>query len=72
MNSRYMTAEHLTNLMATISFTQLKSRWKDGGKMAYWLFQKSSPPKAKLNVTPFRKKTVLRTGGNRNNFCILL
>ncbi|KAI0797744.1 putative methyltransferase-domain-containing protein [Abortiporus biennis] len=72
-NSRYMTPDHLHAIMSFLSFTQVYSRWKAGGKMAYWLFQKSSSTKAPHSQVPvaFEKKTVLRTG-NRNNFSILL
>lgn len=65
-----MTPEHLTGLMTALSFVQVKSRWKDGGKMAYWLFQKTTA-NASTDLMPYQKKVVLRTG-NRNNFSILL
>ncbi len=72
-NSRYMTLEHLTALMDALAFTQLKSRWKTGGKMAYWLFQKTTPQhNAGPDLARYQKKQVLRTGGDRNNFAILL
>ena len=72
MNSRYMTPEHLQHLMTTLSYTEVKSRWKEGGKMAYWLFQKAeSDNKSDSEFAPYRKKTVVRSG-NRNNFSILL
>ncbi|KIP04776.1 hypothetical protein PHLGIDRAFT_129275 [Phlebiopsis gigantea 11061_1 CR5-6] len=71
MNSRYCTAEHLEGLMANIFFKQVKSRWRIGGKMAYWLFQKTSPPPAS-DCSAFERKNVLRTGNDRNNFSILL
>ncbi|KAF7322680.1 25S rRNA adenine-N(1) methyltransferase [Mycena chlorophos] len=68
-NSRYLTVEHLTALMAAAGFQQLKERWKAGGKMIYLLYTKTSATDSSLDLT---KKTVLRTGANRNNFCILL
>ncbi|KAI0340654.1 nucleolus protein [Trametopsis cervina] len=72
MNSRYVTPEHLQGLMQTLSYTEVKSRWKAGGKMAYWLYQKGQPDaKASHDLTPYMKKTVLRQG-NRNNFSILI
>ena len=71
MNSRYLTPDHLLQLMEALSFVEVRNRWKEGGKMAYWLFKKKSIPKPNIDATPFRKKAVLRTG-NRNNFSILL
>lgn len=68
-NSRYLTFEHLHALMEYLGFTELKKRWKPGGKMAYWLYQRDEPQHATSHS--FGKKAVLRTG-NRNNFCILL
>ncbi|KAI0078998.1 hypothetical protein K474DRAFT_1659699 [Panus rudis PR-1116 ss-1] len=73
LNSRYLTPDHLRTLMNHIGFEEIYSRWKEGGKMAYWLYKKRpSIPQTTLNaVKPFTKKVVMRTG-NRNNFCILL
>jgi 25S rRNA (adenine2142-N1)-methyltransferase len=65
--------------MNTIGFEMVKERWKVGGKVGYWLFEKKeimgviptlSSPRDK--ATNFTKKVVLREGANRNNFCILL
>ncbi|KZV62615.1 nucleolus protein [Peniophora sp. CONT] len=69
MNSRYTTPEHLTSLMEAIGFEKIRERWKQGGKMAYWLFRKAES--APTDEWKFSKKTVLRTG-NRNNFVVLL
>jgi len=78
-NSRYMTLEHMSELMDAIGFSQLQVRWKSGGKMVYWLYQKrpsSSFPDSESDrsgeLEHFSKKKVLRQGGNRNNFHILL
>ncbi|KAF9532360.1 nucleolus protein [Crepidotus variabilis] len=67
-NSRYMTFAHLKSLMASIGFTEIHEKWKPDGKMAYWLYQKTSPHSS---AQIFSKKTVLRQG-NRNNFVILV
>ena len=56
--------------METIGFSELKERWKPGGKMAYWLYRKDTPAE-RSSGTDLGKKMVLRTG-NRNNFSILL
>ncbi|PAV23748.1 D-lactate dehydrogenase cytochrome oxidoreductase [Pyrrhoderma noxium] len=68
-NSRYLTFEHLKSLMDHIGFDTLRERWKDGGKMAYWLFQKQrndntkemfgSFPRVNLNTSP--KSKMMRT-----------
>ncbi|KAK7693182.1 hypothetical protein QCA50_002748 [Cerrena zonata] len=70
LNSRYMTTEHLQGLMNVLGFTQIRSRWREGGKMAYWLYKKANIP-LRPNTSLYEKKVVLRTG-NRNNFCVLL
>lgn len=72
-NSRYMTLEHLRELMNAIGFSQLEERWKPGGKMIYWLYEKQSPPLAEKRAGEhFGRKKVLRLGRNRNNFHIIL
>lgn len=55
--------------MKVVGFTEVKERWRQGGKMVYWLFRKLEPDIRELDR--FRKKTVLLEG-NRNNFSILL
>jgi len=69
LNSRYLTADHLDGLLQTIGLSIMKSRWKEGGKMAYWLFRKTSEHSA--DNTKYAKKMVLRSG-KRNNFAVLL
>ncbi|PCH38378.1 hypothetical protein WOLCODRAFT_97010 [Wolfiporia cocos MD-104 SS10] len=71
-NSRYFTLEHLDGLMQSIGFSTVKTRWKEGGKMAYWIFCKGPATSITRNDQAlYEKKTVLRTG-KRNNFTILL
>ena len=59
--------------MSAVGFEQVRSRWKEGGKMAYWLFRRAS----RLTSTTYQehvqyqKKTTFRTG-DRNNFVVLL
>ena len=67
-----MTLEHMGELMETIGFSRLEERWKPGGKMIYWLYEKQSPPEKKRAGEHFGRKKVLRLGRNRNNFHILL
>ncbi|EMD38644.1 hypothetical protein CERSUDRAFT_73096 [Gelatoporia subvermispora B] len=74
LNSRYMTPEHFDRLIRTVGFTILQTRWKAGGKMAYWLLRRTSESSPNANAkapAPFAKKVELRSG-NRNNFAILL
>lgn len=72
MNSRYLTPEHLDGLVQAIGFTIVKTRWKIGGKMAYWLMRKAAAtPSVSGNTSAYSKKTELRKG-KRNNFAILL
>ncbi|KAJ3572799.1 hypothetical protein NP233_g2849 [Leucocoprinus birnbaumii] len=69
-NSRYMTFDHLNSLMEALGFIELRRRWKEGGKMAYWLYEKQHEPRLQ-DFEKFTKKIILRSG-NRNNFNILL
>jgi len=67
-NSRYLTFEHLKALMESIGFSEIRERWRQNGKMGYWLYQKTAVPRA---PHLFKKKVVLRQG-NRNNFAIIV
>lgn len=59
--------------MGVIGFFQLEERWKSGGKMIYWLYRKQAPPESSAREPErFRRKSVLRQGGHRNNFHIIL
>ncbi|KAF8636723.1 hypothetical protein AX17_003526 [Amanita inopinata Kibby_2008] len=69
-NSRYLDFEHMGRIMRAVGFTQRKERWKKGGKIVYWLFQKCPRPSAEYS-TALSRKNVFRQG-NRNNFSILL
>ncbi|KAF9264947.1 nucleolus protein [Marasmius fiardii PR-910] len=71
-NSRYLDFDHFRALMTFIGFEEVHNKWKNGGKMVYWLFRKLSRLENAGNVPErFKKKVVLRTG-NRNNFAIVL
>ncbi|KAF9234772.1 nucleolus protein [Melanogaster broomeanus] len=69
-NSRYLTFEHLQSLMSAIGFVEIEKKWRQGGKMAYWLYRKVQPD-GSSSTRDFRKKSICREG-KRNNFCILL
>ncbi|KAI0362723.1 hypothetical protein OH77DRAFT_1467733 [Trametes cingulata] len=74
LNSRYMTPEHFQGLMTAVGFEQLRTRWREGGKMAYWLFRKAPSASSSTyddHMLYQKKKTVFRQG-NRNNFVVLL
>jgi 25S rRNA (adenine2142-N1)-methyltransferase len=67
--------------MNAIGFEKIRERWKEGGKMAYWLFQKRASSEFPLSKSTtrysggqpcFDKKVMYREGGGKNNFCILL
>ncbi|KAI6151031.1 nucleolus protein [Pisolithus tinctorius] len=70
-NSRYLTFEHLSSLMTTIGFCEVEKKWKQGGKMAYWLYRKVERDTCS-DFSPFRKRSACRQGSSRNNFVILL
>lgn len=73
MNSRYMTPDHFKGLMECVGFDEVRTRWKDNGKMAYWLFRRTlrHPSTTYQERELYQKKTVFRQG-DRNNFVILL
>ena len=56
--------------MTVVGFKQIQSKWREGGKMVYYLFQKQEPSVPHDRVL-FSKKQELRTGP-RNNFAVLL
>lgn len=70
-NSRYLTFELLQSLMATVGFVETHKKWKQGGKMAYWLYRKVERH-TRSDSSPFRKRTMCRQGSSRNNFVILV
>ncbi|KIJ60606.1 hypothetical protein HYDPIDRAFT_116904 [Hydnomerulius pinastri MD-312] len=70
-NSRYLTFELLQSLMAAIGFAEIEKKWREGGKMAYWLYRRVQPDRPSSSHSDFRKKDVCRQG-KRNNFAILL
>lgn len=59
--------------MTAVGFEQVRSRWREGGKMAYWLFKRAQQPASTTyrQHAQYEKKTTFRTG-DRNNFVILL
>jgi len=69
-NSRYIDLDWLKGLMGAVGFVLIKQRWKEGGKVGYWLWawQKGSD---KQDVR-WQKKELLQDGPKRNNFAVIL
>lgn len=55
--------------MTVVGFKQIQSKWREGGKMVYYLYQKQET--VPHDHVLFSKKQELRTGP-RNNFAVLL
>lgn len=70
-NSRYMTATSFSELVTALGFQLVKQQWKEGGKVAYWLFQwaPAAPPEA---LQPWATKRLVNDGPGRNNFSIIV
>ncbi len=73
-NSRYLTPDHLTMMLNSLGYSQLHS--KTTRKLHYSLWRYDGLPAKKAwakngGQTVFRKKEI-KTGGGRNNFCIIL
>lgn len=70
-NSRYLDNELLTRIMRHVGFKEVVRKDKEGAKVVYSLWQKQKPIRDSA-ATELATKRVLRTGGKRNNFCVLL
>jgi 25S rRNA (adenine2142-N1)-methyltransferase len=55
--------------MREIGFEMVKKRWKQGGKVGYWLFSRRD---VGMRTGGFERKKLVNEGGKRNNFAILL
>jgi 25S rRNA (adenine2142-N1)-methyltransferase len=62
-NSRYLTKEHLSSIMASLGYILVQS--KESKRMAYWLYRWNGT----IEETAWKKK-IIRDGGGRNNFAI--
>lgn len=69
-NSRYMSIPKLQEIMAVVGFELVKERWKNGGKVGYWLWAWREPRRDVRKR--FEKKQITTDGPKKNNFCILL
>jgi 25S rRNA (adenine2142-N1)-methyltransferase len=70
-NSRYLDNGHLQRIMRHVGFLEIQKKDREGAKVVYSLWQKTSP-KLDQNPTELATKRILKTGGKRNNFCICL
>ncbi|KZT00310.1 uncharacterized protein LAESUDRAFT_666425, partial [Laetiporus sulphureus 93-53] len=72
LNSHYrLMPEHFTALLQIIGLSTIKTWWKEGGKMVYWLLRMTPVMSHMTDPALYESKKVLRPG-KRNNFVILL
>jgi len=70
-NSRYLDSALLARIMRHVGFEEVRSKNREGAKVVYSLWQKRAPtPDPK--VAELAAKRELRSGADRNNFCIHL
>lgn len=70
-NSRYMTATGFSELVTAVGFRLVKQQWKEGGKVAYWLFQ-WAPTGPQEALQRWSSKRLVNDGPGRNNFSIVV
>lgn len=66
-NSRYLTEDHLSEIMAGLGYTQARKKLTAKLHYSLWRYNPSHASKS-----PKAAKTLLNPGGNRNNFHIIL
>lgn len=66
-NSRYLTEDKLTDIMAALGFDLRASKLSQ--RLVYYLWKRERP---RPSVVPSFSKKELRSGGSRNNFSIVL
>ena len=69
-NSRYLSIESLKGIMRCVGFELVQERWKEGGKVGYWLWSWASPDHS--DQSRWKRKTLEKDGPKRNNFAIVL
>ncbi|EJD53240.1 hypothetical protein AURDEDRAFT_142246 [Auricularia subglabra TFB-10046 SS5] len=72
LNSRYLTLDHFKRLCACVGLHCAEEKWKEGGKMVYFLLERADVAESQGDSAAFGKKRVLVEGPSRNNFCVLL
>jgi len=70
-NSRYLDGDFLEGLMRAVGFTLIRQRWKEGGKVGYWLWAWQSDS-GRSRASDWQKKQLLQDGPKRNNFAVVL
>ena len=86
-NSRYLDQERLIAIMRAVGFELVRERWKEGGRVGYWLFAWRAPVQALYTSGTgkgqkvkgatksgehLHRKVMLRDGPGFNNFAICL
>lgn len=69
-NSRYTTVESFRQIVTAVGFSLVKEQWREGGKVAYWLFRRvpAGPP---VKLEDWSTKKLINDGPGRNNFSII-
>jgi 25S rRNA (adenine2142-N1)-methyltransferase len=70
-NSRYLDSALLARIMRHIGFIEVRCKNREGAKVVYSLWQKQSPTEDS-DPSELATKREVRSGGNRNNFCVHL
>ncbi|WVR09176.1 hypothetical protein IAU60_006238 [Kwoniella sp. DSM 27419] len=72
-NSRYLSVKSFAELMTTIGFRLEKEKWRQGGKVGYWLWSWQIPPQQSETArTRWGRKVIETDGPKRNNFAVIL
>lgn len=66
-----MTETSFNELVTAIGFRMVKQHWREGGKVAYWLFQWAPTP-APETLKRWSSKKLINDGPGRNNFSIVV
>jgi 25S rRNA (adenine2142-N1)-methyltransferase len=61
----------MQELMAVVGFEMVKERWKNGGKVGYWLWAWREPRTGSVRKR-LERKQILVDGPKKNNFSITL
>lgn len=74
LNSRYLTLDHFKQLCECVGLRCVEEKWKEGGKMVYFLFERTpeATPTGLGDAAAFARKRVLVEGPSRNNYSVLL
>jgi 25S rRNA (adenine2142-N1)-methyltransferase len=70
-NSRYLSPSTLLDMMKCVGFELVEERWKEGGRVGYWLWAWREQLPAE-EWARWRRKRIVTDGSRKNNFAILL